>query len=50
MGSGDPSGLQNRREAGFARLRCVRLAHASAKGFPRAARDFGCSQSCRCSL
>jgi len=30
MGSGDPPGLQNRREAGQPRLRCVRPAHASA--------------------
>src|SRR5438270_323349 len=30
MGSGDPHGLQNRREAGSSCLRCVRLAHASA--------------------
>ena len=32
-GSGDPPGLQNRREAPSRRLWCVRLAHASANVF-----------------
>src|SRR5690348_6783911 len=32
-GSGDPPGLQNRRKASSRCLRCVRLAHASAKIF-----------------
>src|SRR5512146_902605 len=34
MGSGDPPGLQNRREASSRCLGCVRLAHASANPAP----------------